>query len=178
MQYQHDVCEEGVGVFPVQPVQGGHAGVSLAAFRPSYCTEDQSTHPQLVTSILSVALLACTTLTFSSNIVYLKRQPEHPPDDLGEEIDALRQQIAELELQPTILLESVEHSRLLILARSTVFEGETVYAQSVVGGSELGDQREANPGQQISVHAWLHRQFFTASQKVVGDVAPTKSTSH
>jgi len=83
-----------------------------------------------------------------------------------------------LELQPAVPLDSPEHSQLLILARDTVSDGETVYAQSVVGGSELGDQREANPGQQISVYAWLHRQFFTASQKVVGDVAPTKSTSH
>ena len=101
--------------------------------------------------------------------MYLTRQPEHPPDDLREEIDALRQQMAELELHPAIPLDSSEHSRLLILARDTVSDGETVYAQSVVGGSELGDPSGANPGQQGSVYAWLHRQVFDANHKSVQD---------
>lgn len=91
MQYRHGVCEEGVGDFQVQPVQGSHAGVSLAAFRPSYCSEHQSAYPQLLRPILSLALLVRATLTSPSNIMYLTRQPEHPPDDLREEIDALRQ---------------------------------------------------------------------------------------
>jgi ankyrin repeat protein len=107
--------------------------------------------------------------------MYLTRQPEHPPDDLREEIDALRQQIAELELQPSIPLDSIEYSQLLVLARDTVSDGETVYAQSIVGGSESGDPREANSAQQTSVYAWLHRQVFEASHKVVQDGDSTKT---
>lgn len=97
------------------------------------------------------------------------RQPEQPPDELREEIDGLRQQIAELELQPAIPLDSHEHSQLLILARDTVSDGETVYTQSVAGGSEMGNQRESNSGQEASVHAWLHRQVFESNRKVLQD---------
>jgi ankyrin repeat protein len=107
--------------------------------------------------------------------MYLTRQPDHPPDDLREEIDGLRQQIAELELQPAISLDSIEHSQLLILARDTVSDGETVYAQSVAGGSEFGGPNETNSSQEGSAYAWLHRQVFNAGQQVVrgGDSTTT-----
>lgn len=107
--------------------------------------------------------------------MYLTRQPEQPPDELREEIDGLRQQIAELELQPAIPLDSHEHSQLLILARDTVSDGETIYTQSVAGGSEMGNQRESNSGQEASVHAWLHRQVFESNRKVLQDGSNTIS---
>jgi ankyrin repeat protein len=110
-----------------------------------------------------------------SNITYLAREPEQPLEDLREEIEALREQTIELEMQKSVLSDSPEHSQLLALARDTVADGETVYAQSVVGGSVFGDSLEASFGQQASLSAWVHQQAFEASQRSLGPVMEADS---
>jgi hypothetical protein len=105
-------------------------------------------------------------------MMFLTREPEHPAEDLREEIDGLRQQISDLELLPAISSDKLEHSQLLMLARETVSDGETVYAQSIAGGSGLGELNEARYDKQASVYAWLHRQVFVGSQNSLRDVTP------
>jgi ankyrin repeat protein len=110
-----------------------------------------------------------------SNITYLAREPEQPLEDLREEIEALREQTTELEIQGSVLSESLEHGQLLALARETVADGETVYAQSVAGGSVFGDGLEKSSGQQASLSAWVHQQTFEASQRSLGPVIEDES---
>jgi hypothetical protein len=105
-----------------------------------------------------------------SNITYLAHEPEQPLEDLREEIEALREQTTELEMQGSVLSEKLEHEQLLALARETVADGETVYAQSVAGGSVLRDGLERRSGQQASLSAWVHQQAFEASRRSLGPV--------
>jgi ankyrin repeat protein len=102
--------------------------------------------------------------------MYLAREPEQPLEDLREEIEALREQASELEMQESLPSGSLERSQLLALARETVADGETVYAQSVAGGSVFGDGLDKNFGQQASLSAWVHQQAFEASQRALGPV--------
>lgn len=103
-------------------------------------------------------------LTSFSNIMYLKHDLTHPLEDLKNEIEALRQQTSELALQPPTLSDTKEHNQLLVLARDTVSSGETIYAESIAGGSISGNHGEATPEREASVFAWLHRQVFEASR--------------
>jgi ankyrin repeat protein/tetratricopeptide (TPR) repeat protein len=111
----------------------------------------------------------------SSNIMYLAREPQQPLEDLREEIEALRERTIELEMQGPVLSKSLDNSQLLALARDTVADGETVYAQSVASGSVFGDGVEKSSGQKASLSAWLHQQAFEASQRSLGPVMEDES---
>lgn len=118
-------------------------------------------------------------LTSFSNIMYLKHDSKHPFEDFKDEIDALRQQTSELASQPPTLSDTHEHNQLLVLARDTLSDGETIYTQSIAGGSISGDHSEATPEREASVFAWLHRQVFETSQSslplLTGDDVSTRS---
>lgn len=58
-------------------------------------------------------------------------------------MDDLRDQTAELKLQPSLPLQDQSHTQLLILARDTLSEGETIYAQSIAGGSVGADDLDS-----------------------------------
>lgn len=96
--------------------------------------------------------------------MYLKHDLTQPLEDLKDEIESLREQTSELALQPPTMSDTQEHSQLLVLARDTLSEGETIYQQSIAGGSISGDHSEATPEREASVFAWLHRQVFEASR--------------
>jgi hypothetical protein len=97
-------------------------------------------------------------------MLYLTREPQQQPEDLRQGIEALREQTSDLDSQPSRLSETQDHNQLLILARETVSDRETIYAQSVAGGSVLGDALGTSSGQPSSLMAWLQRQVFEASQ--------------
>jgi hypothetical protein len=94
-------------------------------------------------------------------MLYLTREPQQQPEDLRQGIKALREQTSDLDSQPPRLSETQDHNQLLILARETVSDGETIYAQSVAGGSVLGDALGTSSGQPSSL---MQRQVFEASQ--------------
>jgi ankyrin repeat protein len=104
-------------------------------------------------------------------VVYRRHKPEQPVEDLREAIDGLRDQTAELELQPPAPLQSQSYSQLIDLARDTVSDGETIYAQSIAGGSVVADDLEIQPNSTSSVMAWLHQQVHEASQRALQPTA-------
>jgi hypothetical protein len=97
-------------------------------------------------------------------MLYLTREPQQQPEDLRQGVEALREQTSDLDSQPPRLSETQDHNQLLILARETVSDGETIHAQSVAGGSVLGDALGTSSGRPSSLMAWLQRQVFEASQ--------------
>jgi ankyrin repeat protein len=102
---------------------------------------------------------------YLSNILYLTREPQQPPEDLRQEIDALREQTSDLKSRPPSGSKTQDHNQLLILARETVSDGETIYAQSVAANSVFGEDVETTSEQRVSLFAWLHRQVFEATQR-------------
>lgn len=92
-----------------------------------------------------------------SNMMFLALEPQQPVDDLAEEIEALREQTIALQSQPPTVPEPLDLEQ-LILEQETVAEGETIYAQSIAGGSTMGDDAVAASGSAHSVSAWLHQQ--------------------
>lgn len=58
--------------------------------------------------------------------MHWRHEPEQPVENLREAMDDLRDQKAEFELQPSLPLQDQSHTQLLILARDTLSEGETI----------------------------------------------------
>ena len=100
-------------------------------------------------------------------MIYWRHEPEQPVEDLREALDDLREQTTELELQPSTILQDQVHSQLLCLARDTVSDGETIYAQSVAGGSVVAGDLDLHPSLPNSVTAWLHEQVHGEGQRAV-----------
>ena len=84
--------------------------------------------------------------------------PGSTADNIRDSIDALREQISELEECHTKQSRSEAHRSLLVLAEDTVADGETIYEQSVASGSLAGNSLYANTQQQDMVTAWLQQQ--------------------
>lgn len=106
-----------------------------------------------------------------SIIIYWRHEPEQPVENLPEAMDDLRDQTAELKLQPSLPLQDQSHTQLLILARDTLSEGETIYAQSIAGGSVGADDLDLEPDFPHSVTAWLHQQVHEAGQRALPPIA-------
>ncbi|KAM0708453.1 hypothetical protein Q7P35_005105 [Cladosporium inversicolor] len=106
-----------------------------------------------------------TPSSFEHDITYHDLQHEQQSvDDLAEEIEALREQTIALQSQPPTVPGPLDLEQLLILGQETVAEGETIYAQSIAGGSTMGDDAVAASGSAHSISAWLHQQAIEAGR--------------
>lgn len=103
--------------------------------------------------------------------------PGGSPDSVRDSIDALREQISELEQCRTKQSRSEVHQDLLTLAEDTVADGETVYEQSVASGSLAANSLYVTPQQQDLVATWLHQQTVAHQQAPSLVTATTESVS-
>jgi ankyrin repeat protein len=103
-------------------------------------------------------------------MLYLTHEPQQPLEDLRQEIEALREQTSDLESSPPMLSETQDNNQLLVLARDTVADGETIYAHSIDGGSISGNTLKTTSGRQSFLASWLHRQVLEASQHAIASV--------
>jgi len=101
--------------------------------------------------------------------------PGGSTDNVRDSIDALREQISELEQYGTKKPRSEAHQDLLTLAEHTVADGETVYEQSVTSGSHAPNSLYVTPQQQDLVAAWLHQQAISHQQPPSAITATTES---
>ena len=108
-----------------------------------------------------------TSLIMRSKMVWRKHEPEPPVEDLRDAIDDLRKRTAELELQPSTALQDRSYTQLLVLARDTVADGETIYAQSIASGSVIADDVTLDPKVPDSITLWLHQLVSSEARQRV-----------